>query len=145
MTIRRKPLPRGCLRCWLPSAPLEANVYAHVADEIQWPLAKDDAVVKFDDSHHFSSFRSDEEEEDVLDVSCKSQEHKVNVNEIMKIEFYLLCMKSVTPLSFFPWFLCLEYAWFTALGGLLLFDLGFGVMTNIAIGSVVITLNSRRV
>ncbi|KAK7347507.1 hypothetical protein VNO80_22039 [Phaseolus coccineus] len=31
--------------------------------------------------------------------------------------------------------MCLEYAWFTALGGLLLFDLGFGVVANIAIGS----------
>ncbi|BAT99965.1 hypothetical protein VIGAN_10151100 [Vigna angularis var. angularis] len=47
-------------------------VYARVAEEIQWPLAKDETAVKVDDSHYFFSFRvpkgSDpgEEEEDVL-------------------------------------------------------------------------------
>jgi spartin len=44
-------------------------VYARIADEIQWPLAKDETAVKVDDSHYFFSFRapkgtdSDEEEE----------------------------------------------------------------------------------
>ncbi|XP_057449262.1 protein EARLY-RESPONSIVE TO DEHYDRATION 7, chloroplastic-like isoform X2 [Lotus japonicus] len=44
-------------------------VYARVADEIQWPLAKDETAVKLDDSHYFFSFTapkgsdSDEEEE----------------------------------------------------------------------------------
>ncbi|KAJ1408783.1 Senescence/spartin-associated [Sesbania bispinosa] len=33
-------------------------VYARVADEIQWPLAKDETAVKLDDSHYFFSFRS---------------------------------------------------------------------------------------
>ncbi|KAK2373122.1 Protein EARLY-RESPONSIVE TO DEHYDRATION 7, chloroplastic [Trifolium repens] len=45
-------------------------VYARIADEIQWPLAKDETAVKVDDSHYFFSFRapkdsdSDEEEEE---------------------------------------------------------------------------------
>ncbi|MED6108455.1 Protein EARLY-RESPONSIVE TO DEHYDRATION 7, chloroplastic [Stylosanthes scabra] len=47
-------------------------VYARVADEIQWPLAKDETAVKVDDSHYFFSFRppkgsesdSDSDEED---------------------------------------------------------------------------------
>lgn len=44
-------------------------VYARIADEIQWPLAKDETAVKVDDSHYFFSFRapkdfdSDEEED----------------------------------------------------------------------------------
>ncbi|MED6151721.1 response to cold, partial [Stylosanthes scabra] len=28
-------------------------VYARVADEIQWPLAKDETAIKVDDSHYF--------------------------------------------------------------------------------------------
>jgi len=59
-------------------------VYARVAEEIQWPLAKDETTVKVDDSHYFFSFRvpkgSDpgEEEEDVLSygltITSKGQE-----------------------------------------------------------------------
>jgi len=59
-------------------------VYACVAEEIQWPLAKDETAVKVDDSHYFFSFRvpkgSDpgEEEEDVLSygltIASKGQE-----------------------------------------------------------------------
>ena len=59
-------------------------VYARVAEEIQWPLAKDETAVKVDDSHYFFSFRvpkgSDpgEEEEDVLSygltITSKGQE-----------------------------------------------------------------------
>ncbi|KAI7992966.1 hypothetical protein LOK49_LG12G02761 [Camellia lanceoleosa] len=30
----------------------------HVADEIQWPLGKDEAAVKLDESHYFFSFRA---------------------------------------------------------------------------------------
>lgn len=33
-------------------------VLARVADEIQWPLAKDEAAVKLDDSHYFFSLRA---------------------------------------------------------------------------------------
>ena len=33
-------------------------VYARIADEIQWPLAKDETAVKVDDSHYFFSFRA---------------------------------------------------------------------------------------
>ncbi|QCD86224.1 hypothetical protein DEO72_LG3g745 [Vigna unguiculata] len=33
------------------------NVYARVAEEIQWPLAKDETAVKVDDSHYFFSFQ----------------------------------------------------------------------------------------
>ncbi|XP_061367735.1 protein EARLY-RESPONSIVE TO DEHYDRATION 7, chloroplastic [Gastrolobium bilobum] len=70
-------------------------VYARVADEIQWPLARDETAVKVDDSHYFFSFRvpkgsdSDGEEEDRrkgdrsdsdllsygLTIASKGQEH----------------------------------------------------------------------
>ncbi|RZB92198.1 Protein EARLY-RESPONSIVE TO DEHYDRATION 7, chloroplastic [Glycine soja] len=36
-------------------------MYAHVVDEIQWPLAKDAITVKVDDSHYFFSFRISKE------------------------------------------------------------------------------------
>ena len=36
-------------------------VLARVADEIQWPLAKDEAAVKLDDSHYFFSLRTPKE------------------------------------------------------------------------------------
>ncbi|KAL2348619.1 hypothetical protein Fmac_002619 [Flemingia macrophylla] len=59
-------------------------VYARVADEIQWPLAKDETAVKVDDSHYFFSFRvpkgsdPDEDEEDLLSygltIASKGQE-----------------------------------------------------------------------
>ncbi|KAK7406831.1 hypothetical protein VNO78_08465 [Psophocarpus tetragonolobus] len=58
-------------------------VYARIADDIQWPLAKDATAVKVDDSHYFFSFRvpkgSDpDEEEDVLSygltIASKGQE-----------------------------------------------------------------------
>ncbi|KAH1224020.1 Senescence/dehydration-associated protein, chloroplastic [Glycine max] len=61
-------------------------VYARVADEIQWPLAKDAAAVKLDDSHYFFSFRvpkgfDPDEEEDVLSygltIASKGQERLV--------------------------------------------------------------------
>ncbi|CAJ1930483.1 unnamed protein product [Sphenostylis stenocarpa] len=58
--------------------------YARVAEEIQWPLAKDETAVKVDDSHYFFSFRvpkgsdPEEEEEDVLSygltIASKGQE-----------------------------------------------------------------------
>jgi len=59
-------------------------VYARVADEIQWPLAKDETAVKVDDWHYFFSFRvpkgsdAEEEQEDVLSygltIASKGQE-----------------------------------------------------------------------
>ncbi|KAL5096360.1 hypothetical protein RYX36_000687 [Vicia faba] len=43
-------------------------VYARIADEIQWPLAKEETSVKVDDSHYFFSFLApkgfDEDDED---------------------------------------------------------------------------------
>lgn len=38
-------------------------VYARVGDEIQWPLAKDEAAVKVDESHYFFCFRVPKEED----------------------------------------------------------------------------------
>ncbi|KAL5130973.1 Protein EARLY-RESPONSIVE TO DEHYDRATION 7, chloroplastic [Glycine soja] len=59
-------------------------VYARVADEIQWLLAKDATTVKVEDSRYFFSFRvpkgsdPDEEEEDMLSygltIASKGQE-----------------------------------------------------------------------
>lgn len=45
-------------------------VFARVADDIQWPLAKDEAVVKLDESHYFFTLRlprneSDEDEREM--------------------------------------------------------------------------------
>lgn len=39
-------------------------IYACVADEIQWPLAKDEAAVKVDESHYFFCFRAPKEKDD---------------------------------------------------------------------------------
>ncbi|KAG2696459.1 hypothetical protein I3760_07G060300 [Carya illinoinensis] len=44
-------------------------VLARVADEIQWPLAKDEAAVKLDDSHYFFSFRVPKEHHSGSDSS----------------------------------------------------------------------------
>ncbi|GMP32037.1 hypothetical protein CsSME_00005981 [Camellia sinensis var. sinensis] len=58
-------------------------VFARVADEIQWPLAKDVAAVKLDESHYFFSFRApkerdDEDSDDLLNygltIASKGQE-----------------------------------------------------------------------
>ncbi|CAI8609015.1 unnamed protein product [Vicia faba] len=50
-------------------------VYARVADDIQWPLAKDEAAVKVDDSHYFFSFRVRKEKED-SDSDSSDDENK---------------------------------------------------------------------
>lgn len=55
---------------------------------------------------------------------------------------WLVCFLGDNTFLLPPFSLCLESAWFTALGALLLFDLRLGVVPNIAIGSV-IALNSR--
>ncbi|KAL1554439.1 protein EARLY-RESPONSIVE TO DEHYDRATION 7, chloroplastic-like [Salvia divinorum] len=55
---------------------------ARVGEEIQWPLARDEAAVKLDDSHYFFSLRvPDGEGEDLLNygltIAAKGQEEKV--------------------------------------------------------------------
>ncbi|GAU34200.1 hypothetical protein TSUD_209820 [Trifolium subterraneum] len=50
-------------------------IYARVADEIQWPLAKDEAAVKVDDSHYFFCFCVPKEKCD-SDSSDSSDEEK---------------------------------------------------------------------
>ncbi|CAL0313264.1 unnamed protein product [Lupinus luteus] len=62
-------------------------VFARVADEIQWPLAKDEAAVKVDDNHYFFSFRvpdqdpdkegSDSSDEEGEEDRKKKKENKV--------------------------------------------------------------------
>ncbi|KAK7376120.1 hypothetical protein VNO78_34974 [Psophocarpus tetragonolobus] len=49
-------------------------VYAQVGDEIQWPLTKDEAAVKVDDSHYFFSFRVKEESESESSDSSSGEE-----------------------------------------------------------------------
>ncbi|KAL2333817.1 hypothetical protein Fmac_015030 [Flemingia macrophylla] len=49
-----------CLR----QGPNVVAVYVSVGNDIQWPLAKDEAAVKIDDSHYFFSFRVPKEESD---------------------------------------------------------------------------------
>ncbi|KAF3434694.1 hypothetical protein FNV43_RR21779 [Rhamnella rubrinervis] len=53
-------------------------VLARIGDDIQWPLAKDEAAVKLDDAHYFFSLRvpasgNDEDEDDENSVSIKDQ------------------------------------------------------------------------
>jgi spartin len=50
-------------------------IYARVADEIQWPLAKDEAAVKVDDSHYFFCFCVPKERYD-SDSSDSSDDEK---------------------------------------------------------------------
>lgn len=51
-------------------------VYARVADDIQWPLAKDEAAVKVDDSHYFFCFRVRKENEDSDSSDSDEEENK---------------------------------------------------------------------
>ncbi|KAE9597887.1 hypothetical protein Lal_00029491 [Lupinus albus] len=51
-------------------------VYARVADEIQWPLAKDEAAVKVDDNHYFFSFRVPDQDPEGSDSSDEEGEEK---------------------------------------------------------------------
>ncbi|XP_016900652.2 protein EARLY-RESPONSIVE TO DEHYDRATION 7, chloroplastic isoform X2 [Cucumis melo] len=56
-------------------------VFARVADDIQWPLAKDIAAVKLDGSHYFFSFRAPKERDsdsDSSDEEDKKKEKKKN-------------------------------------------------------------------
>ncbi|KAG2694159.1 hypothetical protein I3760_08G128500 [Carya illinoinensis] len=50
-------------------------VLARVAEEIQWPLAKDEAVVKLDDSHYFFSFRAPKEHGSGSESSDEEDKH----------------------------------------------------------------------
>uniref|UniRef100_A0A2P2NZ28 Uncharacterized protein MANES_02G106200 n=1 Tax=Rhizophora mucronata TaxID=61149 RepID=A0A2P2NZ28_RHIMU len=52
-------------------------VLARVADDIQWPLAKDEAAVKLDDSHYFFSLRLPKEH----DASDSSDDEDSKVNK----------------------------------------------------------------
>lgn len=74
-------------------------VLARVAGEIQWPLAKDEAAVKLDDSHYFFSFPAPKEEgegsdDDVLNlgltIATKGQEGKL-LRELEKILEHYSC------------------------------------------------------
>lgn len=58
-----------CLR----QGPNVVAVYASVGDDIQWPLAKDEAAVKVDDSHYFFSLRVPKEGSD-SDSSSSDEE-----------------------------------------------------------------------
>ncbi|CAJ2635801.1 unnamed protein product [Trifolium pratense] len=55
-------------------------IYARVADEIQWPLAKDEAAVKVDESHYFFCFCMPKEKFD-SDSSDSSDEEKEKVKD----------------------------------------------------------------
>ncbi|CAK8562126.1 unnamed protein product [Lathyrus sativus] len=54
-------------------------VYARVADDIQWPLAKDEAAVKVDDSHYFFCFRVPKEREDSDSSDSSDEENKKQI------------------------------------------------------------------
>ncbi|KAK7360220.1 hypothetical protein VNO77_02202 [Canavalia gladiata] len=51
-------------------------VYACVGDEIQWPLAKDEAAVKVDDSHYFFSLRVPKEDDSSSSSDDEEKEKK---------------------------------------------------------------------
>ncbi|XVF15939.1 hypothetical protein REPUB_Repub09cG0198900 [Reevesia pubescens] len=55
-------------------------VFARVADEIQWPLTKDEAAVKLDDSHYFFSLRLPKEADssDSDDDDNKNRKNKTS-------------------------------------------------------------------
>ncbi|KAF2306281.1 hypothetical protein GH714_016215 [Hevea brasiliensis] len=55
-------------------------VLARVADEIQWPLAKDEAAVKLDDSHYFFSLRLPKEHQDSDSSSDEEDKKSINKN-----------------------------------------------------------------
>ncbi|XP_065855777.1 protein EARLY-RESPONSIVE TO DEHYDRATION 7, chloroplastic-like isoform X2 [Euphorbia lathyris] len=59
-------------------------ILARVADEIQWPLARDEAAVKLDDSHYFFSLRvpKDHQDSDSSDDEAdKKSKNKNNKNK----------------------------------------------------------------
>ncbi|KAK7262970.1 hypothetical protein RJT34_30553 [Clitoria ternatea] len=58
-------------------------IYARVDNEIQWPLAKDEAAVKVDNSHYFFSLRVPREE-DRDSSSSSDEERKQKANEKTK-------------------------------------------------------------
>lgn len=56
-------------------------VLARVSDEVQWPLMKDEAIVKVDDCHYFFSFPAEGEDEVLnygLSFASKGQEGLLN-------------------------------------------------------------------
>lgn len=56
-------------------------VLARVADEIQWPLMKDEAAVKLDDSHYFFSFQLPKEAADSSDSDDYDDDKKRKKNK----------------------------------------------------------------
>lgn len=60
-------------------------VLARVADEIQWPLAKDEAAVKLDDSHYFFSLRfpNENSSSDSSDEEDDKREKRVDGENIL--------------------------------------------------------------
>ncbi|XP_023552924.1 protein EARLY-RESPONSIVE TO DEHYDRATION 7, chloroplastic-like [Cucurbita pepo subsp. pepo] len=59
------------------------TVLARVADEIQWPLAKDLASVKLDDSHYFFSFRALKERGSDSDSSDEEDRKKNGLDDYL--------------------------------------------------------------
>lgn len=62
-------------------------VFARVGEKIQWPLAKDEASVKLDESHYFFTLRvppdvksddEDEDDDDVVQGSSETDENLLN-------------------------------------------------------------------
>lgn len=70
-------------------------VLARVADEIQWPLAKDEAAVKLDDSHYFFSLRTPTKRGSGSDSSDDEEEGKSgNANDSDSLLNYGLTIAS---------------------------------------------------
>ena len=55
-------------------------IFARVAEEIQWPLARDEAAVKLDDSHYFFSFRTPKEHGAGSDSSDEEDDRDILLN-----------------------------------------------------------------
>lgn len=55
-------------------------VYARIADEIQWPLAKEETAVKVDDSHYFFSFLAPKDFDEDDDEHDPRKKNEVNSN-----------------------------------------------------------------
>ncbi|KAF3440314.1 hypothetical protein FNV43_RR18598 [Rhamnella rubrinervis] len=69
-------------------------ILARVGDEIQWPLAKDEAAVKLDDSHYFFSLRTPKERGHGSDSSDDEEEQSWNANDTDNLLNYGLTIAS---------------------------------------------------
>ncbi|KAI4327751.1 hypothetical protein L6164_020177 [Bauhinia variegata] len=54
-------------------------VYARVADEIQWPLAKDETAVKVDESHYFFSFSFPKEKDSSVEEDGRKGDNSIDM------------------------------------------------------------------